>query len=163
MLKKFLNKEIAFWGNNYYDNPPLTNELVEKAEQELKVKLPEALINLLRIQNGGYTKGFAFPMSVCTTWAEDHVPLTELSGIVSGNFKSMHNILLTEYMIEEWDLPERQVLLCGDGHWWITLDYRNNVIPTVRWLDVDCEEDIHVADSFEDFINGLVSEDQFAE
>ncbi|MBX2901593.1 MAG: SMI1/KNR4 family protein [Cyclobacteriaceae bacterium] len=153
-----------FWDDNYYNHPPLTDDMVTTAETLLKVKLPTLLIDLLKIQNGGYTKGFAYPMTVKTTWAENHVPLSELFGIVTDQtIETGQNILDTAYMIEEWGLPDKQVLLNGDGHWWITLDYRQGEIPTVRWIDVECNQDIHIADNFEDFINGLVTEDTFAD
>lgn len=153
-----------FWDNNYYNHPPLTDDMVTTAETLLKVKLPTILIDLLKIQNGGYTKGFAYPVTVKTTWSESHVPLSELFGIVTDQtIETGQNILDTAYMIEEWGLPDKQVLLNGDGHWWITLDYRQGEIPTVRWIDVECDQDIHIADSFEDFINGLVKEDTFAD
>jgi hypothetical protein len=158
-----INKN-EFWGNNYYNNPPLTDNMVSVAENILKVKLPTLFIELLKIQNGGYTKGFAYPMTVKTTWADNHVPLSELFGIVTDKaIESAHNILNTPYMIEEWGLPENQVLLNGDGHWWITLDYRKSDIPTVRWIDIECDQDIHIADNFDDFFNGLVSEDIYAD
>jgi hypothetical protein len=41
--------------------------MVEFAEKGLNVKLPELLIELLKIQNGGYTQGFAFPTTQKTT------------------------------------------------------------------------------------------------
>lgn len=151
-----------FWDSNYYNNPPVTDEMVKKAERILGVKLPDTFIELLRQQNGGYTKGFAFPMKKKTTWADDHVPLNELFGIVvNKNSDSGHNILQTDYMIKEWGLPEKLVLLTGDGHWWITLDYRKESVPTVRWIDIECGEDVHIANNFEEFINGLVSEGEF--
>ena len=158
-----INKN-EFWGENYYNNPPLTDKMVSVAENELQVKLPTLFIELLKIQNGGYTNGFAFPMTVKTTWSENHVPLSELFGIVTDKaIETAHNILDTQYMIEEWGLPEKQVLLTGDGHWWITLDYRQSEIPSLRWIDIECDQDIHIANNFEDFINGLVSEDTYAE
>ncbi len=43
-----------FWDNNYYNHPPLTDEMVTTAETLLKVKLPALFIDLLKIQNGGY-------------------------------------------------------------------------------------------------------------
>ena len=153
-----------FWDSNYYNHPPLSDEMVASAENELGVKLPETLIELLRIQNGGYTKGFAFPMTQKTTWAENHVPLSDLFGIVfDKNIRTAQNIMDTDYMTKEWGLPEKQVLLTGDGHWWITLDYRDNEIPSVKWIDVECNEEVMIADNFDQFINGLVSEDKFAE
>ena len=153
-----------FWDENYYNHPPLTDEMVSTTEKILNVKLPSLLIELLKLQNGGYTKGFAFPMTEKTTWAENHVPLSDLFGIVTDeSIETAQNILDSHYMTEEWGLPEKQVLLTGDGHWWITLDYRKNSTPSVSWIDVECGENVHVADSFEDFINGLVAEDAFAE
>jgi len=145
-----------FWESNYNKHPALTNDMITVAEKLLNVELPSALIELLRIQNGGYTKGFGFPMTQKTTWSKNHVPLESLCGIVTDtSIKTAHNLLKTMYMTKEWGLPERQVLLTGEGDWWITLDYRNHPLPSIRWIDVDCNEDIHVADSFENFINGL--------
>lgn len=153
-----------FWDENYYNHPPLTDDMVSTAEKMLSVKLPSLLIELLKVQNGGYTKGFAFPMAEKTTWAENHVPLSDLFGIVTDeSIETAQNILDSHYMTEEWGLPEKQVLLTGDGHWWITLNYRKSSTPSVSWIDVECGEDVHVANSFEDFINGLVAEDAFAE
>lgn len=158
-----LNK-TEFWDTNFYKHPSLTEDMISFAEKKLHVKLPTLLIDLLKVQNGGYTKGFAFPMTQKTTWSENHVPLSELFGIVTEkSIETAQNILDSQYMTDEWGLPEKQVLLSGDGHWWITLDYRNGDNPTVRWIDVECGEDIHIADTFDDFINGLVSEDTFAE
>ena len=153
-----------FWDSNYYNNPDLTDEIIIQAERQLGVKLPEIFIKLLKVQNGGYTKGFAFPMRTKTTWADNHIPLSELFGIVlDEKSDSGHNIMQSSYMTEEWGLPAKQVLLTGDGHWWITLDYRLSDTPTIRWIDCECYEDIHVANSFEELYNGLVSEDEFAE
>jgi hypothetical protein len=59
------------------------------------------------------------------------------------------------YMTEEWGLPPRQVLLSGDGHWWITLDYRRSDVPTVAWIDVECGQDLQIAPSFAAFLAGL--------
>lgn len=136
--------------------------MILEAENSLNVKLPSLLIELLQIQNGGYTKGFVFPMKQATSWASDHVPLDASSGIITDpSHRTAQNILDTEYMTTEWDLPANQVLLAGDGHWWITLDYRNGSEPKVRWLDVDSDEDIEIAANFDDFINGLISISDF--
>jgi hypothetical protein len=158
-----INKK-EFWDSNYYNHPPLTDQMVVTPETELGVKLPKTLIELLRIQNGGHTKGFAYPMTQKTTWAEKHVPLSDLFGIVlDKNIETAQNILDTDYMTKEWGLPEKQVLLTGDGHWWITLDYRDNATPCVKWIDVECNEEIKIADDFDQFINGLVSDETFAD
>lgn len=148
-----------FWDDNYYNHPSLTDEMVAIAQEMFNVKLPELFIELLKIQNGGYTKRFVYPMTVGTTWAENHVPLSVLFGIVPDpTIKTAQNILDTPYMTEEWGLPEKQILLNGEGHWWITLDYRKGDIPSVRWIDVECDQDIHIADNFDVFMKGLVKE-----
>jgi len=153
-----------FWGENYYNHPHLTDDMIARSEKDLGLKLPILLIDLLKIQNGGYTKGFVFPMKEKTSWAENFVPLSELFGIViDKSIETAQNILQTQYMTNEWGLPKDQVLLCGDGHWWITLDYRKGSSPTVRWIDIECNQDIHIADTFDDFISGLESEDKYAE
>lgn len=151
-----------FWGSNYYNHPPLTDEMVTVAERQLGVKLPTEYVALLRIQNGGYTHGFGFPMTRRTTWAEDHVPLHDLAGIVTDpEIRTAQNILKTGYMTEEWGLPPRQALLSGDGHWWLTLDYRNGDVPSVAWIDVECGEDIQVAPTFAAFLEGLRPSSEF--
>ena len=151
-----------FWGSNYYNHPPLTDEMVSVAERELGVKLPAEYIALLRIQNGGYTQGFGFPMNQRTSWSEDHVPLGDLAGIVTDSqIRTALNILDTAYLTDEWELPPRQVLLSGDGHWWITLDYRNSNFPSVAWIDTESDEDVEVAPSFAAFLDGLRPDSEF--
>ncbi len=47
----------------------------------------------------------------------------------------------THYMTKECGLPEKQVFLTGDGHWWIKLDYRDNEISKLELctsLQVGC-------------------------
>ena len=44
--------------------------------------------------------------------------------------------------------------LCGDGHWWFTLDYRNGRTrdPPVVYIDTEVELNERRADSFADFL-----------
>ena len=145
-----------FWGVNYYKHPPLTPKMLAYAEDSLEVKLPPLLVELLLFQNGGYTMGFGFPMNQPTSWASDHVPLDDMAGIViDSNIKTAFNMLESDYMIKEWGLPPKQVLLTGDGHWWVTLDYRAGDIPSVLWADVEMNEFVPVAPTFEAFFEGL--------
>ncbi|MFO1251161.1 MAG: SMI1/KNR4 family protein [Inhella sp.] len=152
----------AFWGNNYYQHPELTDAMVAAAEATLGVRLPAELVTLLKIQNGGYTKGFVFPIGLPTSWAADHVPLDDLAGIVTDPaHRTAQNLLDTAYMTQEWGLPPKQVLLSGNGAYWITLDYRSGPMPSIAWIDVDCEEDLQIAPSFAHFLDGLIPSDRF--
>jgi len=95
-------------------------------------------------------------MTQPTARAKDHVPLNDMAGIVTDpDIRTAQNILDTGYMTDEWGLPPRQALLSGDGHWWITLDYRSGDSPSVAWIDVECGEDIQVAPTFSAFLDGL--------
>jgi SMI1-KNR4 cell-wall len=151
-----------FWGSNHYKHPPLTDEMIATAHALLPGRLPSAFIALLRIQNGGYTMGFAHPMVQRTSWAIDHVPLDSLGGIVVDTaHETALNILHSEYMTQEWGLPPKQVLLSGDGHYWIALDYRKSGTPSVAWIDVECDEDIQIAATFDSFLSGLLPASTF--
>jgi len=56
-------------------------------------------------------------------------------------------------MIEEWNLPKDLVLLDGDGHTWIALDYSDRKVePSVVLLESESNTCITLAKNFEDFI-----------
>ena len=154
----------SFWGNNSYKHPPLTDEAIEQAQASLGVILPSLLIELLRVQNGGYTAGFAYPIKLRTSWADDHIPLQDLAGVIlDPSHPSPQNLLLSNYYSQEWGLPESQVVVSGAGPYFITLDYRGRSAPTVNWFDVDCSEEIVVAGSFEYLLDNLVPEAKYNE
>lgn len=152
-----------FWGKNTYNHPPLTSEMLAYAENFLGAKFPRLLVELLKVQNGGYTQGFGFPMSERTSWAKDHVPMDNLAGIViDPSVQTAFNVLDSRYFESEWGLPPKQITLTGDGHWWITLDYRNGDEPSVLWADVEMDECLPIAPTFEAFYAGLRPISEFA-
>jgi hypothetical protein len=55
------------------------------------------------------------------------------------------------------------VLLCGDGHWWIALDYRNapGGEPSVVWYDNELRQDLRLAPTFRVFVEGLRPQTDF--
>ena len=60
---------------------------------------------------------------------------------------------------EEWDMPPGLVLLCGDGHSWVALDYRG-LAPDDEPPVVYCMQDVpwritHLTATFSDFLRGL--------
>ena len=63
-------------------------------------------------------------------------------------------------LIEEWGMPKELILLNGDGHIWIALDYRNNKDePAVVYINNESNEEIVLADSFDDFMERLYIEE----
>ena len=154
----------SFWNRALRDEvqSPLTDAMTARAERTLGVKLPDAYIDLLRVQNGGYTSDAfrAHPAPEPTSWAPDHVPFDSMFGIGENDEGILHNA----YYLHEWKMPEGLVLLTGDGHWWIALDYRRSGRdgpPSVVWYDNEIGEDMQLADDFATFVKGLRSKDAF--
>lgn len=138
--------------------------MIRTAETTLGVELPTEYIELLRVQNGGYTKGFGYPCEG-TSWAPDHVPLDDLAGIVLDlTHNTAMNLMESPDLSQEWGLPPDQLLLTGDGHWWITLDYRGGGEPCITWIDTEAREgieEVFLAPNFRTFLEGLRPADSF--
>ncbi|WP_459185423.1 SMI1/KNR4 family protein [Streptomyces sp.] len=151
-------------GSGYGVQPPVTEEIIREAERLLDVTLPASLVGLLRAQNGGQVADGrnAFPTDRPTSWSEDHVPFDMLMGI--GRRERMTSLLDSPYLVGEWDLPSPVVLLSGDGHWWIGLDYRRcgrHGEPSVTWFDADDNTELALARDFQSFVEGLTSAHAF--
>lgn len=133
----------------------LTEQLIEKAENELNIKLPQQFIELLKVKNGGRLRRTILHSNNNSIWQDGWYEIDELYGINDGNVKAP-GILSTSYLTTEWDLPEKQVIITGGGNWWITLDYRKNQQePTVNWIEPEANRDEIIADSFKEFIDHL--------
>ncbi|WP_426578966.1 SMI1/KNR4 family protein [Bacillus altitudinis] len=143
-----------FWANQS-DDPYTFKKISEKdilkTEKKLGVKLPQEYKNLVLEQNGGYLVCNAFPTDRPTSWAEDHIQVDHLLGIAKKE-----GILESDYLIKEWELPKDIILISGDGHTWVALDYRNTTEnPPVHFFDLETEENFKIADSFNEFISKL--------
>ncbi len=149
----------SFWGPDPAKNPPLTDAMVKNAEKKLGVRLPETFIELLHIKNGGGTRGFVCPTKE-RAYGEDYVPLSAMFGIGASDADGDgYNILSSPEMTGIWELPPRQVLLMGEGHWWLSLDYRRWSGPSISYIDVDEGREVRVADSFDAFVSKLLPRD----
>jgi hypothetical protein len=174
-LPRFEEIKGVFWskGPSFEVQPPLADEVVAHAESVLGVRLPHALIELLRLQNGGsVSEDFdAFPTSEPTTWADDHVPFDHMLGI--GDRENIPSLLDAPYLVEEWGLPSLVVPLSGDGHYWVALDYRKcgpAGEPSVAWFDegepsapwvATGVPELQLARDFRSFVEGLLPMDSF--
>ncbi|HHT7218711.1 TPA: SMI1/KNR4 family protein [Bacillus cereus] len=149
-------KSTIWADDDYLKLAPINDELIKKAEEVLDVKLPESYINLLKEQNGGTLRLDVHPTSKPNSWADDHVNVSGLYGISFDENES--SILESRYLIREWEMPENIILLSGDGHTWIALDYRNVAEnPPVIFIDNEFEEIIELAPNFERFLQNLTT------
>ena len=159
-----------FWNDTQYaqetyvDNPP-SDELIADVEQELGYNLPASYIWLMKQHNGGIPVNTCFPTNTPTSWAEDHVAIAGILGIGREKDNSLCGCFGSQFMIDEWEYPDIGVAICdcpSAGHDMIFLDYREcgtEGEPKVVHIDQDNDYEITLlADTFEDFIRGLVSE-----
>ncbi len=133
-----------------YLQQPLTDSMVSDAEQQLGHKLPKEYIDLLKIQNGGYIR---YRLN------EDEYEEASIHDTISGigdRFPSITDV--------DWEYAEDEVSFelnnlipfDGDGHWHLCLDYRDgNAEPKVTYIDVECDEQEVIADSFLEYLNLL--------
>src|SRR5262245_40436227 len=140
--------------------PPLTDDLVAETQTRLNVNLPSELLVLLSLQNGGVVSDDCGACS-CepNSYAADHVPFDFMFGIgPPGVPAGTMTLLDTPYLIREWDLPQPVVLLYGEGHYWVALDYRNSGPlgePSVTWIDNEISHELALAPSFRTFVEKL--------
>ena len=67
------------------------------------------------------------------------------------------SIFDSTYLIKEWGLPDNLVLLAGDGHTWLALDYRHTRnSPEVIVIESDKCQSLVVSKNFDEFIDSLV-------
>lgn len=147
-----------FW--MYEDEDPYTLKKVTekdilKAEKKLGVILPKEYKELILQQNGGYINYNAFPTDRPTSWAKDHIEFDYLLGL-----GKKEGILESQYLIKEWGLPDNLILIHGDGHTWVALDYRDTKEnPPVHYFDSELQENFRLADSFGEFLSKLYTDD----
>ncbi|MBG9768160.1 SMI1/KNR4 family protein [Bacillus vallismortis] len=143
-----------FWENSEYDPfrlKDISEDEIKNVEQELNLTLPEQYKKLIIQQNGGLINFNAYPTDQETSWADDHIGVDHIRGIGKDL-----GILESEYLIKEWGLPQRLLLIQGDGHNWVALDYRlTNENPPVHYFDLEFNNDFKIADSFDEFLSKL--------
>jgi hypothetical protein len=145
----------SFWGAGREDmrHEPLTDEVVVEAERVLGLTLPTDLLKLLRIRNGG---AVADAYRACPLGTDKYVLFSSMVGI--GLDPDVPSMLNTPYLIKEWKLPSSIVLIEGDGHYWVALDYREcgpSGEPAVVRLQNDGACDEQLAPDFRRFVTGL--------
>ncbi|WP_170138838.1 SMI1/KNR4 family protein [Oceanobacillus chungangensis] len=133
---------------------PIKKKDIVLAEEKLGIELPKLYKKLVKKQNGGYIKRTVFPIDFSTESVEDYIEVDSIFGIGEDG------ILDSEYLIKEWELPNDLVLLNGEGHTWVAMDYRGKTKnPSIVYIDVEEEVEFQIARSFSEFIERLEEED----
>ena len=151
-----------FSDDDHYTGPPLTEEMVTKAQQTLGYLLPATYLDLIRGTNGGCPVRCCFPTEFATSWAADHVEISGLRGIGGEWGIDSTDGLGSSEMIDEWAYPRIGVVICdmpSGGHDAIMLDYSScgpSGEPAVVYVDEDMQPKL-IAKNFESFLIGLQS------
>jgi hypothetical protein len=127
-----------------YVQPAVTESLIRDAEKKIGFKLPSDYIALLKTQNGGYIR-YGLPDSVHSMIygiGPDFPSITDFDWEDARECVSME--------------LDGLVPFDGDGHWHLCIDYRNDPsAPCVSYVDVECDSESKIADSFGDYLGLL--------
>lgn len=153
-----------FWYKSENSAKPATDEDIIAAEKELGYKLPKAYKALIKQHNGGRLNRCICPTTHKTSWADDHAEITAIFGID----KNRPSIFETKFYQDDWGYPDIGLAIGSTptaGHTMVFLDYSKcgrDGEPSV--VDIDQEgnyETTILADNFEEFINKLITRDEF--
>jgi len=147
-------------------HPPVSDSLVREVEALLGVTLPESYVALMRQKNGGYIGEQLVPVEGDVPEDMDHyvdhgcVSVGSIAGL-NPDPDAANSVSRTGYMTREWDLPEGLVLLDGDGHTWVALDYRQRPDdPPVIFIESDSGQHVTLAPDFARFLESMVPYDE---
>lgn len=151
---------MEFWNNKLKDDPyklqNINKKDIELAEKAFHIKLPQAYIDLLIEQNGGYLERTCLPVNFKNDWADDHILFDYLLGINKDK-----GIMKSNYLLKEWGVKEKNlIIISGDGHFFIALDYRTNEEnPTIVYIDTTEDKITTIYEDFSTMVNSLYEED----
>ncbi|WP_342514084.1 SMI1/KNR4 family protein [Sporosarcina sp. FSL K6-1522] len=143
-------------------NEPVTQEEIEAAEATLDVTLPDDFLAFLKRSNGGYVNynKRAFPVDFSIESGDIFIEVEEIKGL------DAEGILQSEYLVEEWDLPQNLLLFSGSGHAWVGFNYDGRDIPNIVYAEPDEGDgnNFHVlADTFTEFVQKLDDPEKYIE
>lgn len=161
-----MNKENLWleseYSHEHYVSEPFEPKMLEYIETELGYKLPASYVELMREHNGGMLNRCIFKIN-----EDDYIEVTGMYGIGSEKTYSLCGDHGSKFWIEEWEYPNIGVAICdcpSAGHEMIFLDYTEcgrEGEPRVVYIDQELDYNtIILANTFEEFINGLCTEDE---
>lgn len=131
-------------------------ERIEKFEKEHGVRLPGEYLRY-----AGTNDSWVVKLPPCNTdstryyFGEGFYEVGEFSGLDPDKYRSIFD---SPGLVEEWGLPKKLVLIDGDGHTWLALDYRDSDNdPKVIVIESDEGSSLVVANNFKEFVSSLLS------
>ena len=165
-----MNKEGLWEESTYseeeYVSEPFDETMIKRIEDKLGYKLPQSYIELMKEHNGGILKRCIFFYG--DQEREEYIVVNGMFGIGETKDYSLGGSMGSRFWVEEWEYPNIGVAICdcpSAGHEMIFLDYRECIIgrdePRVVYIDQEADYDtIVLAETFEEFINGLKSDEE---
>ncbi len=130
-------------------------ESAQLFENDSKFKLPKSFVSLEENINN-WTVRIPKSNSKNTEYYFGSEQYEGLGLFNIDTFADYGSVFQSGFLIEEWGLPKDLVLLEGDGHTWLALDYRKNKeTPSIVVIESDSNESLTVADSFDSFLSML--------
>jgi len=161
--------------------PPADTNDISEAEAILSVTLPNSYKEFVKQTNGVYLSAShpisAYPNELSMWLSDNYLPVSDILGVnkaehrhnnfeinslieewgVDGKKVCTQSIFDSKYLRDEWNLPDGLILLSGDGHFWIALDYRHVAIdPPVIFIESELGNWCKVADNFALFLKGVI-------
>lgn len=152
------------WADNFgKPNPDYSEQLLERAEAKLGVKLPEAYVHLLKKQNGGYIHHHLVELPLdepgeaerhwpTNTVDEDFVSVFSFSGI-GDDLDNNNNLLASERMCRNLNIPSHYLVLDHYDNSVIALDYSNDKAnPAIVYIETRPFLVLKLANSFDELL-----------
>lgn len=131
-------------------------ERIKIFEKEYGIKLPNEYIKY-----AGTNDSWVVKLPPCNSestqyyFGEGFYEIGEFSGLDPEKYRSIFD---SSALIDEWELPKKLVLIDGDGHTWLALDYReSNKDPKVIVIESDEGNSLVVANNFKEFVSLLLT------
>lgn len=160
--------EDSEYSRREYEDDPLTAEKIATVEMALGYRLPAAYIALSQLQNGGMVRKGCHRTSTRTSWAENHIAITGILAIGNSKPCALLGLFGSDFWVTEWGYPPIGIYFADSpsaGHDMVCLDYRAcgpTGEPSIVHVDQERDYAItHIADTFESFIRGLESSENF--
>lgn len=141
---------MDIWRNTVsdcYKLEDLTDTDIEVVKKNFGVNLPNTYIELLKKQNGGFIKFNALYTKDLFFEGNSYIHLDHLLGI-----KENSGILQTADIKNEWNINKGNIIIInGDGHTWIALDYNEIVNNEPSVIHIDTNEETKITKVFNNF------------